>query len=147
MMGPLAVAAEAQGGLKEGSRWSAVHGPAGHMPNHLTPRPPTPTPGPSRAFRSAGQRRLLSAAKEPRLSFRKGQLSPGPWGGGRAASVGARRHGNPGFSAGTLGRRAPGGKQQMEGGEAGYPQRGCLCLKPGTCPPMGGEARRPLAQR
>ena len=35
------------------------------------------TPLPQRAFRPAGQRRLLPAAKEAGLSFRKGQLLPG----------------------------------------------------------------------
>ena len=41
----------------------------------LTPPPP---PFPRSPFRSAGQLRLLPAAKEAGLSFRKGQLLPGP---------------------------------------------------------------------
>lgn len=106
-----------------------------------TPPHPHPQPWPfhpSRAFRSAGQRRLLSAAKEPRLSFRKGQLSPGPGGGGGlAASVGPVAMATLASLRELWGEEPRGGKRQMEGGEAGYPQRGCLCLKPGTCPPDG----------
>ena len=37
-----------------------------------------PSPLPWSPFRSAGQHRLLPAAKEAGLSFRKGQLLPGP---------------------------------------------------------------------
>lgn len=66
-----------------------------------------PSPLPWSPFRSAGQHRLLPAAKEAGLSFRKGQLLPGPGleGGGIWADC---CHSNPGLSAGTLGRTALG---------------------------------------
>lgn len=88
-----------------------------------------------RAFRLAGQRSawLLSASKGAGLSFRKGQLSPGPGGGGSIKA--ARCCSNPGLCE-NFGENSPG--EATDGRRGGsYPQPSvCLSVRPCSLVPV-----------